>query len=437
MSEKENILDHLKSVFHDLETHLNGQSGSPLHEFQRRSFDALKRIEFPDRKHEDWKYTAVQRLISPRYKLPSHYPDVHVRPVPEMDSYIISIINGKTELIDLHPGLMESGVSVVPIREVFENPSWKEVFGKWVYPSELTPNKAFEFLNFSFIAEGFFLDIPKNLVLDKPIEIRIVHDEPETSFSHPLYFIRCGTGSKIEVIERFETNQSGFDHVHDTLINSMGYIHVEKNASVSFIKWQDLPLTQNLVYKLFVTQFRDSRFELFAFDRGGQLVRNNIDVELEENNTYTSLQAGFYASGKQSMDHQTRINHKVAYCESHELFKGIVDGQASAAFNGKVYVHKDAQKTNAYQQNDMLVLSPFALMNSKPQLEIFADDVKCSHGATIGQLDERAMFYLRTRGIRPEAAKHILTEAFLAEIYEKIPNQDVRDFITTQMIPEQ
>lgn len=436
MSEQENILDHLKSVFHDLEARLNGQSGSPLHEFQKRSFDALKRIEFPDRKNEDWKYTAVQRLISPRYKLPSHYPDVHVRPIPEIDSYIISIINGKTDLIGLHPGLMESGVRVVPIKDVFENPSWKEVFGKWVFSSDLTPNKAFEFLNFSFIAEGFFIDIPKNLVLDKPIEIRIVHDEPETSFSHPLYFIRCGAGSKIEVIERFETNQYGFDHVHDTLINSMGYIHVEKNASVSFIKWQDLPLTQNLVYKLFVTQFRDSRFEFFAFDRGGQLVRNNIDIELEENNTYTSLQAGYFASGKQSMDHQTRINHKVAYCESHELFKGIVDGKASAAFNGKVYVHKDAQKTNAYQQNDTLVLSPFALMNSKPQLEIFADDVKCSHGATIGQLDERAMFYLRTRGIRPDAAKHILTEAFLAEIYDKIPDASVRDFITTQMIPE-
>lgn len=235
------------------------------------------------------------------------------------------------------------------------------------------------------------------------------------------------------MIERYLGNESGFSSTNESLINSLGYIQIDKNASLSHVKWQNIPLSQHLVYKLFVTQFRDSRFETFAFDYGGSLVRNNVEVELEENNTYTSLHGAYIATGKQNMDHQTRINHKVAYCESHELYKGIIDGQASAAFNGKVFVHKDAQKTNAYQQNDTLVLSPFAVMNSKPQLEIYADDVKCSHGATIGQLDQQAMFYLRSRGIDASTAKHILKEAFLAEVIEKLPDENLRDYITSQM----
>jgi Fe-S cluster assembly protein SufD len=158
-------------------------------------------------------------------------------------------------------------------------------------------------------------------------------------------------------------------------------------------------------------------------------VRNNVEVDMLESNTYTSLQAGFMVNGKQSMDHQTRIHHLVHHCESHEHYKGIIDDQASGAFNGKVYVHQDAQKTNAYQQNDTLVLSPNAVMNSKPQLEIFADDVKCSHGATIGQLDAKALFYLKSRGIPAEQATTILKSAFLATILNQVPVESIRQYI--------
>ena len=133
------------------------------------------------------------------------------------------------------------------------------------------------------------------------------------------------------------------------------------------------------------------------------------------------------------MDHQTRINHKVPHCESHELYKGIIDGQASGAFNGKVLVHPDAQKTNAFQQNDSLVLSQHARMNSKPQLEIFADDVKCSHGATIGQLDQKSLFYLMSRGLKKEDAKHMLTSAFLAEVLDTLTIEPLREYIRMKM----
>ncbi|MBK9981413.1 MAG: Fe-S cluster assembly protein SufD [Saprospiraceae bacterium] len=433
MSEQENIVDHLSILFRNAEAGLNGMSGSAMHQFQRKSFEALKSVQFPDKKHEDWRYTSVQKLISPKFKLAEYQPTSTVPSVPGLDSYVIHVINGKVMLASIDPRLAEQGLRIIPLYEAFENSSWKEVFGEFLSSSAPSANRAFELLNFSFNSNGFFLSIPKNTKIDLPIEIRIVHDDPEISFSHPLFFIRCGIGSQVELIERFENNSQPKNHTSEALINSLGYLYLENNAVVRHIKWQELPSTQNLVYKLFVTQQRDSRFETFAFDNGGLLTRNNVEIELEAQHTYTSLQGGFIATGQQSMDHQTRINHKAPHCESHELYKGIIDDQASAAFNGKVLVHKDAQKTNAFQQNDTLVLSKFALMNSKPQLEIFADDVKCSHGATIGQLDEKALFYLMSRGLPAGKAKHMLKKAFIAEVLDRMPNESMRNYISSQM----
>ncbi len=433
MTEQENIVDHLDILFRNLEAGLNGQSGSPMHKFQRTSFEALKGIRFPDKKHEDWRYTSVQKLISPKYKLAEHLPIYSMPAIPEMDSYVIPVLNGKIVMNNIDPRLAKMGLNIIPLHDAFQNSVWIENFGKILSTSIPSSNRAFELLNFAFSSNGFFLSIPANTIVDLPIEIRIIHDEHEISFSHPLFFISCGKGSQVELIERFEINRESKNPTAEALINSLGYLHLEKNAIVRHIKWQELASTQNLVYKLFVTQQRDSRFETFAFDHGGHLTRNNVEVELEESNTYTSLHGGFVATGQQSMDHQTRINHKAPQCESHELYKGIIDDQASGAFNGKVLVHKDAQKTNAFQQNDTLVLSKFALMNSKPQLEIFADDVKCSHGATIGQLDEKALFYLMSRGLPAGKAKHMLKKAFIAEVLDRMPNENMRNYISSQM----
>jgi Fe-S cluster assembly protein SufD len=265
------------------------------------------------------------------------------------------------------------------------------------------------------------------------LEFRITHHDDAVSFSHPLLFIRCGQESEVTILERYESSTPTSPTRPEGFINSLLLFNIKAGARVNHVKWQNLPPQQNLVYKLTATQERDSYFKTFAFDVGGQVVRNNVEVDMLESNTYTSLQAGYMATGKQSMDHQTRIHHLVHHCESHEHYKGVIDDQASGAFNGKVYVHPDAQKTNAYQQNDTLVLSPHAIMNSKPQLEIFADDVKCSHGATIGQLDEKALFYLKSRGIATEQATHILKAAFLATILNEVPDEAIRQYITTNM----
>jgi Fe-S cluster assembly protein SufD len=435
MPAKENITVQFDSIFSEMESQLNGSAGSLVHEFQKKSFNTLKHIQFPDRKHEDWKYTSVLKLIEPEYTL-AHAADYKLESIPGLDSYVIEVINGKISTEKTAHAHKTSGIRIYSLNEAFGLDSWKEVFLQWISEENPSPNRAFEFLNYAFHANSFFIELPKNVILDKPIEIRIVHNDPRITFSHPLYFIRACAGSSATIFERFDTAGDTDVNASVSLVNSLGYMYLDQNAAIKHIKWQHLPAHQNFVYKLLVTQRRDSRFTSFAFDFGGAIVRNNVEVELDEPNTFTSLQAGFIAKDRQSMDHQTRINHKVPNCESHELYKGIIDGYASAAFNGKVLVHKDAQKTNAFQQNDTLVLSSNAVMNSKPQLEIFADDVKCSHGATIGQMDETALFYLRSRGMNADEAKHILKSAFLASVVDQLDDPHIREHINTGMTSE-
>lgn len=426
-------MDHLEEVFSNLESRLNGKAGGPLHTLNKNSLSTLMGLHFPDRKHEDWKYTSVQKLIAPKYTLARPTDKYEVADIPDLETYIIPMLNGRVVFEGIDPRLSAAGVTIRTLHEAMDDTLWRNIFDRAVKPEAPDANQAFEILNFAFQSGGIFLDIPKDLKLDKPIEIQFVHDDPSISFSHPLYFIHAGAGSECTLIERFEENITPPPTGEIGLINSLGYIHLDKNAFVRHFKWQNLPGVQSLVYRLTIHQQRDSRFESLAIDFGGDIIRNNVEVELNESNTYTSLQAGFSASNRQSMDHQTRINHKMPHCESHELYKGIIDDQASAAFNGKVYVHPDAQKTNAYQQNDTLVLSSNALMNSKPQLEIYADDVKCSHGATIGQLDDKALFYLRARGLDTATAKHILKAAFLAAVLDNAQVPALREHIRKTM----
>ncbi len=433
MADQEKILTHLSVVFDALETSLNGKAGSALHEFQKTSFDSLKQFQFPNRKHEDWKYTIVQNLISPEYKLAGLNQSVQVPIIPHLDTYRLIISNGRVLWDQIDPALQQSGIRLISFKEMLEDEILEGVFTKLVGQDAPSSNKAFEFLNFAFQSGGFAIDVPKNFKLEKPVEIVIVHDDKETSFSHPLYFVHAQSGSSISIVERFETNINKTPTSQSGLINASAYFHVDRNADVKHCRWQNLPDIQSLVYKLSASQHRDSRFESYAFDFGGLTVRNNIDVELEDSNTYSSLQAAYISRNKQSVDHQTRINHKTPHCESHELYKGIIDDQASGAFNGKVYVHQDAQKTNAFQQNDSLVLSANARMNSKPQLEIYADDVKCSHGATIGQMDEKSLFYLMSRGLKKEAAEHMLKSAFLSEVLDTLSIEPLRDHIRSKM----
>lgn len=427
------ILGQFESLFQEREHAINGQAGTAWFDYQRQSFARLQTVNFPDRRQEDWKYTPIQRLLGTEVLRPAA-PDatLDLSPMPGHDAHILHIRNGFADLHALPKELHAAGVRVSHWRDVFNTPSWQDTFSP-VLPDDTTDtSRAFDLLNAAFHLSAICIEIPENTILTKPIEVRMVHQAAKASMSNPLYFVRVGRNSEVTWIERFE-RAHGYADTPESLINSAGYFHLSANASLTHVRWQDLPPQQRLVWKMAVRQERDSRLVSQLFDLGGQVVRNTIDVDLTASNTYTSLEGAYIAAGQQSVTHQTRINHRVPHGESHEWYKGLLDDRASAAFNGKVYVHPDAQKTNAFQQNDALVLSPHALMNSKPQLEIFADDVRCSHGATIGQLDAQALFYLRARGIAKDTARQMLKSAFLAPLVEHLPNEALRAYIGPKM----
>lgn len=433
MASEQPIVSHLSGIFQDREKGLNGISRTNWYAFQKESLDKLTKLQFPDRHHEDWRYTTPQQLLSTHFKLSGKCPaTVGIDQIPNLDSYIIDIRNGQLD-IDLFPQeLKEKGITITPLHSAYDNETWKALFLRWIIVPNEDAGRAFDLVNLAFQSSGYFIQIPANTIIEKPIEVRITHYDRSESFSNPSYFVEVGKGSSLKWIERFESVASDSPS-SGGMINFAGYFHLHKNANIHHIKWQHLPEDQKLFYKLFFTQERDSQAKSHVFDLGGDTVRNTVEAELNDSNTYTELLGAYMAHGKQSIDQQTRINHKFPHCQSREWYKGIVDDSARAAFNGKVYVHPDAQKTNAFQQNDAIVLSTHGLMNSKPQLEIYADDVRCSHGATIGQLDEQAMYYLQSRGIQESKAKMILKSAFLAPLVEEIGIPVIQEYISRHM----
>jgi Fe-S cluster assembly protein SufD len=209
--------------------------------------------------------------------------------------------------------------------------------------------------------------------------------------------------------------------------NAVTEVVVQENARINHMRVQDESPGAYHITSLQAYQERDSYYSLVNVDLGGALVRNNLSIKLDAENCEAHIIGFYLGGGKQHMDNHTAIDHAKPNCFSNELYKGILGGKARGVFSGKIFVHPDAQKTNAYQNNKALILSDDAVINTKPQLEIFADDVKCSHGATVGQLDKEALFYLRSRGIAEEKANSILQYAFASDVFNYIPIEAVKE----------
>lgn len=242
---------------------------------------------------------------------------------------------------------------------------------------------------------------------------------------HPRNLIVIGNNSQAQIIERHQTLNSKAN-----LTNSVTEISVGKNSELDYYKIQNDTTEASLIDNTYISQERDSVASVHTFSFGGKLTRNNLNFVQHAENSNSILNGITIISGDQHVDHHTLVEHKAPYCDSHELYKGIYDDSAHGVFNGKIYVHKDAQKLNSFQQNNNVLLSDKAEIDTKPQLEIFADDVKCSHGCTVGQLDKDAMFYLQQRGIPKAEAKALLLYAFAAEVLEHVQIPQIKTRIT-------
>jgi Fe-S cluster assembly protein SufD len=261
-------------------------------------------------------------------------------------------------------------------------------------------------------------------VVEKPILIlQFVQASPEGETVHPRSYIQVGKNAKATFIEKVVSlDESSY------FLNGVTEINVGENAQVDFYRLQDESKAALEVNNTEVNVPRDATFNSAVISLQGQMIRNNLSINLLDSNAFGNMYGLYLLHGHTHVDNHTNVDHTKPHSESNELYKGILADHSRGVFNGKIFVRQDAQKTNAFQQNNNILLSEDAVINTKPQLEIWADDVKCSHGCTTGQLDEEALFYLRSRGISKESSRGMLLYAFAGEVLEKINNEIFRDY---------
>ncbi|HAW51122.1 MAG TPA: Fe-S cluster assembly protein SufD [Flavobacteriales bacterium] len=392
--------------------------------FQDRlnSYEAWKSCPAPTRKDEFWKYTQVGPLLKKTYRI-ANATSIAARPIEKSQKAInLVFVNGifsasDSDSIDRY-GLAVSDLRSAIALEKLELAHLQMLEDKSDY---------FSLLNRSFYQNGPFISIGKNCTLEKPIHIVHVLTESDRLINIKGLVV-VGEGASVRISETWESGDS-----RDNLLNTTTALSLKANASVELIKIQSIGENNNLVSQEFATVQKDAKLSINTISTEGNLIRNNIHVSLMGEGGECYLNGLFLGAGNQHIDNHTIVNHDVPNCYSNELYKGILSEKAKGVFNGKVIVKKDAQKTNAFQYNGNLLLGDEAQIYSKPELEIYADDVKCSHGSTTGQLNKEALFYLESRGISKEGAKHLLVYAFAQEVLEKISLPELRDKIDAHL----
>ena len=401
-----------------------------IDDLRHEAIEIFDKAGFPNKKNEEWKYTNLAPLLKADYKLfPESeeisvgYQDVKKYFVHDMDSYNIVFVNGvyssylsDTTHEEADICVLSSAMNKMAHQAVIEN-----------YYSKIAPKEeSLVSLNTAFFKDGAYIYIPGNVILSKPVQLMFFSTAKENEVMyHPRNLIVLGNNSHAQVIERHQTlNEKA------NLTNSVSEIYIGKNSELDYYKIQNDTEEASLIDNTFVEQERDSRASFQTFSFGGKLTRNNLNFIQNGENCNSLLNGVTVIGGSQHVDHHTKVEHKFPHCESHELYKGIYDGNSHGVFNGKVFVHPEAQKLNAFQQNNNVLLTDKAEIDTKPQLEIFADDVKCSHGCTVGQLDETALFYMQQRGIPKKEAKALLLYAFAADVLTHVQLPQIKKRIT-------
>ncbi len=393
--------------------------------------DAIKSFEdkgFPTKKEEAWKYTSLNKILKedycvfPRQENALEYRDVKKYFIHEIDSFKIVFIDGK---YSSHLSqTTHEGMDVCLMSAAFSKPKYRLVIEN--YFNKAASKDSLPSLNTAFSSEGAYIYIPKNKLVEKPIQIIHLSTGNESALMlQPRNLIVVGENSYVQIIER---HQSLTDN--PVLTNSVTEVFTHKRAIVDYYKIQNDNFNASLIDNTFIKQKQESIASMHTFSFGGNLTRNNLNFYQEGERIDSTLKGVTIIGDKQHVDHNTLVHHIEPNCESHQDYKGIFSDSATGVFNGKVIVEKEAQKTNAFQANNNILVSDKASINTKPQLEIFADDVKCSHGCTIGQLDENALYYLRTRGIPEREAKALLMYAFSNNVLSSVKIPELKQRIT-------
>jgi Fe-S cluster assembly protein SufD len=401
-----------------------------VHNIRSKSFDYFEKNGFPTKKNEAWKYTSLEKLLKNDYRIfPKKDISIELKDVKkyflyDLDTYKIVFIDGIYS-----PFLSDTthdGLDVCLLSAALNKPKYKKVIKKY-FNKIVNKNDSLTSLNTSFTKEGAYIFIPKTVISEKPIQI--IHfstGKQGKMLLQPRNLIIVEENAQVQIIERHQSLKS-----FQILTNSVTEIFSNKGSSVDYYKIQNDYEDCSLIDNTYISQDRDSNVKVHTFSLGGKLIRNNLNFFQNGENIQSTMKGITIIGDRQHVDHYTLVHHSKPNCNSFQEYKGIFSDRSVGVFNGKILVDKIAQKTNAFQQNNNILIDDNATINSKPQLEIFADDVKCSHGCTIGQLDNSALFYLRSRGIPLKEAKALLTYAFANNVLESVQIPELKNRINS------
>ena len=404
---------------------LNGKAPSWLQQMREAAMARFRDLGFPSTHHEEWKYTNVAPLAKMAFHLPSPPERLDgIREQIERASLAVNtqmvFLNGRylPELSSL--GGLPGGARVGNLAALWEPEA--DLLQRYLGRAVGYEHESFPALNAAFLRDGALVYVPRGVVLADPIHLLFVSTAAGApTISHPRILVVAEESSQAAVVESYV----GFgDRAYCT--NAVTEIFVGANAQLTHYKIQREAEGAFHIATTQAQQARDSHFRSHAVSIGGRLARSDINTLLDGEGGECTFDGLYLASGRQHVDHHTCIDHRKPRCSSREVYKGVLDGHSTGVFNGKVFVRPDAQKSDASQVNKNLLLSQDAVIDTKPQLEIFADDVKCSHGATIGRLDEGSVFYLRSRGIGESEARNLLIYAFANELIGRMRAEPVR-----------
>jgi len=402
------------------------QLSTELQLFSSGKRESLKRAGIPTRKTESWKYSAKRLKLAESYPLASKDTSSSqtntYQASYKLDCYTIVISNNQ-----LQGNLPEiPGISLKSFSELAESESKKVISGVIAQSEHLV----FANANAAYLQNGLYLNIAKNTLIDKPVKVVFQHSGLGNSF--PRLFVNLESGSSLTLIEEVVTQTETSD-IATSIINSVCDIQVGDNAKLQYLRMNLDQAACKHIAATGVALLRDARFESYCMYLGNALSRHDLHVKMLSPGAECDLNGICITKDQQHIDAHTCIEHIAPNCTSNETYRCIADNKSQIVFNGRIYIHPHAQKTLGSMSNKNLLLSSEAEIDSKPELEIYADDVKCAHGTTIGQLDETELYYLQTRGIPYEQAKLMLTLGFVLEVVRATPIESIADFWEQQL----
>ena len=390
-----------------------------LADVQKEALATLEKEGFPSKKVELWKYTGIEPIISTNFKLAESSASIEFTAIP--GTYSVVFIDGvfSEELSNLSD--LPSGISIKKLSDAVKEDS--DSLKRALNEAPNDCSDAFTHLNRAFLSEGIFVKVSKNTAVDKPLHIANIGTQNEV-MSIPRNVIVLEPGAELEIFEDFTTNG-------DVVVfsNPVTDIHLAKNSVLRHAKSQSQNENSYHVASIRVTQERDSSYYSSVFACGSAISRSNVDTELNDENASCDFKGLYAIKGSQLADNHTVMNHNAARTFSDQLYKGILDGRSRGVFNGKVFIAKDAQQVESAQLNKNLMLSKNARIDTKPELDVYADDVKAAHGAAIGQINEDELFYIQSRCISKEDAMAMLVHGHMEEIIATVKSEAVRTYL--------